>query len=368
MTKRLPIATDVPTTRAWRLKGGRSIYVHAGYQTQLDVALRELGAKWDSGQRALKIGAAKLEAVMPLLDEQAARAAAVDAVKAEARYVTIPFEAEDIRADAKRLGGVWDRDRRQWAMPSDESLAEVNRALEQRRAALAEERRRADALETAAADQAAAQHGEQIVRESGRTATGETDTLTEVSTGRMNKHPRPHQRARALGSVVRLADGRRGLITSVKIWFTGEEWASSTCWHASTHDQAHWDFRYTLAIVEATPEESAADREAEAEEADAAELAAVMTEAAEGCTGVTDFTPAGGPQILLRYGSTAQDGGRIILDGDRAIYRHPGYYDDYLRTERIITDPALVARVRDLIERGPRTRQHKQDTFVVEIA
>lgn len=40
----------------------------------------------------------------------------------------------------------------------------------------------------------------------------------------------------------------------------------------------------------------------------------------------------------------------------RRIWQHPGYYDDYIPTERHITDASLVEKVRQLVAKGSRTR------------
>lgn len=47
----------------------------------------------------------------------------VEEVKESGVLLTIPFAANNIRAAAKKAGAVWDRDRKQWFVPSDAARA-----------------------------------------------------------------------------------------------------------------------------------------------------------------------------------------------------------------------------------------------------
>ena len=118
-----PIHPDIPVERAWKV--GRRIYVRCGYKSQLNTQMREIGAKWDGDERALWVGSGKVDQVVPLVQAAAERGAAIDAVKAAGHWVTIPYDATDIRAAAKKAGGIWDGEQRRWAMPSAEALAEI---------------------------------------------------------------------------------------------------------------------------------------------------------------------------------------------------------------------------------------------------
>jgi hypothetical protein len=360
------ISDTIPTDTAW--KTGRRIYIRCGYQSQLNTDLRDVGAKWDPTERALWVGSGKLTTVVPLVEAHLARKTAIVAVKTAAsaanRWVSIPFDATHVRDRAKALGAKWDGTLKRWALPTDEALAEIQGMLATYAAAVEAQkaaRRAAEAQARAAAatqDKAATvatQHA--AVARAGRTLTGETGRFGEHSTARHNRASAEHA-ARPVGSIVRLAKGR-AIITGVKVWFTGEDLASSTCWHADTHDEAHWDWSYEVAYVEPTDAETAADEATAANRADEAELGAVFAEMQH-----ADRTDAGeqdgwsavtGPTIQRWGGSiTPFDDGRIILAGDRVVLQHPGYYDDYRRSERASTDPALTTRVRDLIQRGPR--------------
>jgi hypothetical protein len=366
-----PLTDTIPTDRAW--KEGRRIYIRCGYQSRTNTDLRNLGAHWDADARALWIGSGKAAQVIAILTAAAERVAAVEAVKATATaanlWVTIPFEASAIREQAKQLGARWDRIRKQWALPTAEAHATISgevAAYQQAETAArtqAEAARKQEAADRAKATAEAdarhtAERAQTALARSGRTLTGETTQLVEVTTRRMNRATADAS-ARPIGSIVRLPDGRRAIITGVRIWFTNDDMASSACWHAETHDEAHWDFRYDLAIVEPTAEETAHDDAEAAARADETEMASVfaaMEKAPRTEAGETEsWSTVTGPKISRRAGSFDQiDDGQIILDGDRAIRQHPGYYDDYRRSELATTDPALVGRVRAIIEAGDR--------------
>lgn len=378
------ISPDIPVDKAW--KTGRRIYVRTGYKTQLNDQIRELGGKWDAGEHALWVGSGKLEQVIPLVLAQAQRAAAVQAVKDAGRWVTIPFEADAIRAEAKRLGAKWDRDSKQWALPDDEAFAAVSallasRAEAEQARAEAEKAERAAAQKAVQAEQArrdaedASERVARIIAQSGRTATGQTGTVTTVSVQRMNKATAWAQ-AMAEGEIIKVRTGggvKRGVITGRRVWFAGDEMASSVCWHSETHDQAHWDFRYDVAIVEPVAEEIAADGAAAAEKRDAEEIAAAIkdvqgsmawTPEAEAGKADRDGVIAG--RIRVSAGSTSYHDGTLTLTADgRVIWYHPGYYDDYRISEGITTDLDAVTRVRALIAAGSRVRYHDISKYTV---
>src|SRR5690606_37823695 len=101
-----PIADDIPTTRAWQ--EGRRIYVRCGYKTQLHQALRSLCAHWDSDQRARWVGVTKKTRVVELVRAHEQRITALEEVKQAGRWISIPYEAGEVRTKIKTLGGVWD--------------------------------------------------------------------------------------------------------------------------------------------------------------------------------------------------------------------------------------------------------------------
>lgn len=367
-----PVMDGVATDRAWQV--GRRIYIRCGYNSRLNQDLIALGAKWDAEQRARWVGSSKKTQVVALLEAQAERIAAIEAVKVLGLWLAIPFDATAVREAAKAAGAIWDEPRKQWAFRDEATLDQVteqrDRWVTERderhrveeetvRAAAAE----ADRIDLERAAQAASTRLQRILDESGRTLTGETTTHTVVSTRRMNKHT-ASELAHEIGTVITLSDGRRGIVTGRKIWFTNQDMASSVCWHPQTHDEAHWDFQYDVSIVTNTPDEDAKDARAAAELADAAEIHGTV-EAARRITTphvVDRWTPipatdrAGSISIML--GTTgAVGGGQVILTRTgQVVWQHPGFYDDFVRTEGISDDPGLVGRVRAILAEGTRER------------
>lgn len=377
MAKQTPLTDTTPTTRAW--KEGRRIYIRCGYNSRLNGDLRAIGAKWDPDALspaathtdrpgALWVGSGKAEQVIALIEAADERAAAAEQVKADAtesgRWVTIPFEADQVRAQAKRIGARWDPARKQWAMPTDEALAAVDTAITKWRedvaAALAKAEARAVAREQRAAVLASETMEARVARllaASGRTATGEEAEVRHVSTRRFNRRT-AEASGHQVGAIIRLADGRHGMVVKVDVWFTDDTMASSTCWHPETHDEAHWDWRYKLMIVEPTADETAeaARRAAAAQElTDLDGLFTAMTKAPRTENGEQErWTQVSGPRISRFGGTTAYSDGHVVLDGDRLVYQHPGYYDDYRLSERASSDTELVAAFQRITEAGPR--------------
>lgn len=383
-----PIHPDVPTDRAW--KEGRRLYVRCGKYSRLNTELRELGARWEQEHRALWLGSGKLEKVVEAITRAEERRARIERVKAEGRWVVIPYEAADIREAAKAADAVWDETSKRWALPDDASFQQIRDAVtaweaevERQRAARAEARRRQaeqdKADQQAQAQQEAESRRERLLAASGRTATGETAKLCEVSTQYMNKRT-ARETARRLGSLVTFDDGRRGVVVDVDVWFTGEEIASSMCWHPETHDEAHWDFDYTVAIVEPTEAERERDAARERERADARQVHELMEDAAR-LTAARAVEDGAGWAVIEQAGcitgfagtpgTSSFKTGTLILGRDGTVtWRHPGYYDDYIRTEGTSSDPELVARVRAVLDGGNRTRAVADQlihTYVIEV-
>lgn len=365
-----PIREDIPTDKAWQT--GRRLYVRAGYKSKLNDALRAAGAKWDPEQKALWVGSTKREAVLAALGAADERRAAVEEVKAFNLWLAIPYDAEHVRGAAKKAGALYDGHTKSWAFPDEEShqrvtemrdrwITEVEEAERLRQVERDREDAEAEREEAEARQRRAAAAREQVIAQSGRVSTGEEMSFTEVSTLRMNK-PTALSRARKVGSVVKTETGQRLLITDVKVHFTNEGFASSTCWHPETHDQAHWDFRYTAMVVEPTMAEAADDAEASAAKADAGNIAAVVAEVRDTAerrepTSRTPGEARVGSIILTTGIATVIRAGELILTRDGTlIWTHPGYYDDYIPSEGTSIDPNLVARVRAILAGGARSR------------
>lgn len=307
------------------------------------------------------------DAVVTAVAEATERARRVQELKDRGHWLDIPFDAEHVREAAKDANAVYDGDRKQWAFPDADSLARVTELRdvwitdtdeEKRLAVVAAERRR-----QAEEERRALERRERIVAGSDRTPTGEVVEHREISTRHMNRHT-AEDRAREDGSLVYLDDGRRGVVVDRKIWFTGEDMASSVCWHQETHDEAHWDFQYTVLVVEDTEEEKAADAERAAQRADALAIHAVVDKAPQltGATAGDYWTDLPVDQrvgtIDVTTGTTGTvRAGQLVLTRDgRVVWQHPGYYDDYIRSEGVSTDPDLVVTVRALFAPGPRKR------------
>lgn len=375
-----PFADGVPTDLAWRQ--GRRIYVRAGYHSTLNQDLLQAGAKWDPDVKARWVGTTKAPLIAPLISAHQERVQAITDVKALGLWVATHYEDTRSQALARELGAVWDKTRRAWAARTEQDQARLEGSAKEFARARKEAAKRAQAEEEQARAQAEAEQrkleqvlkerraraqaeaADRVVADSGRTPTGETAQLRLVSTRRMNKST-AQQMAHPVGTLVRLDDGRRGIITTVKVWFTDDEMASSVCWHNHIHDQAHWDLEHTVAVVEPTTQEIANDTARTEEATDAAELHTLMESLHRSGTPREDYTVLDQDQVLgtitHRYGSvlTMHDGGTAHLFNDGTImYRHPGYYDDYRSTERTITDQALVERMRTALAKGPRTRTY----------
>ncbi|WP_157528173.1 hypothetical protein [Nocardia sp. NRRL S-836] len=293
MSTEKPLHDDVPLDHAWLI--GRRTYVRCPKGSQLDQELIALGARWDWDQRARWVGTpAKRDRVRELVTaDQERHRISVEArqqVLDAGRWVLVPrkHRAAVFFERAGELGAVWDQARYGFALPSEESRAalqheldawvEQQRVEQERTEAEQAEQRRLEAQEqTRAAAEAQAAATARVIADSGRILTGDTVQQHEVSTAYMNTVT-ANSAACRIGTVRTLRDGRRGLIVGRKIWFTSEHDACDLDWHRDAPDQAHWNFRYTLEIVEPTAQEVRADAEAAAVRADALEIAAVFAE------------------------------------------------------------------------------------------
>jgi hypothetical protein len=361
-----PVADDVPMEKAWRT-GGR-LYVRCGAQSQLNADLKPLGAQWNADTRAVWVPVRQSDAALVAIRAGQERIRRIEAVKALGLWLDLPPDAERVRDRAKELGAIYDKGHgSQWAFPSTEARREVQTMrdmwITERDELERLDRETREAAERREQEIRAARRREKLIANSGRTVTGETAELREIST-RFMRRADADAAARPLGSIVRLPDGRRGLVAAVDVWFTGSEYASSVCWHPETHDEAHWDFLYRLEIVAPTDAERATDERRVAEAADAAAIHELVDNAGaltgarcdDRWTTIPDADRAG--TIVVTVGVTGMiRGGHLILTrGGRVIWQHPGHYDEYVKSEGITTDPQLAERVRALLAAGPRER------------
>lgn len=382
MPDQKPLHEGVPLEHAW--VQGRRIYVRTPKESQLNHELIALGAKWDWNERARWVGTGKRDQVLPLVlaDEERARARQQAAAEllAAGRWVQLPRDVEGVvtamHSRAAKLGAVWDGPGFRYALPSDDHRAKLQEQLDawltERQAAkertaaeeAAEYARQAEE-ERLAAVEAARKFRERIVAGSRRTLTGETTTVYTISTRYMNRATAEGM-AWKLGTVRKLRDGRRGLVVGRDVWFTNEHDATDLDWHSDAPDEARWNFRYVLELVEPTEAEQRADAAAHAVRADAAALHALFRSRWRGHA-VERFTVVAAADRVgtIRAGAgtpgvpSEMDEGTVILTVDgRVLWQHPGHYDTWTATEEITTDPDRVAQVRALLDAGPRTREH----------
>lgn len=304
------------------------------------------------------------------MEEAAERADHIEGVKALGLWVTIPRGMSQVRESAKKLGCLFDGDRKQWAAPTAEARAQVERLVVEHRAAKRAERQQADREIAELQAQIAQERGTRPAQEvsaqvlaerAGRRATGEMATFHWVSTAYM-RGGQARSMLRKVGEVITLDDGRRGVVVEAKVWFTDDEMASSVCWHDEIDPGAHWDLWHRVAVVADTEAEAAERRERQEREREASELHSLMNLPAagpvqEGTHVVAERDRVG--RIECRYGTghTLHDGGVLTLTRDgRVVGTHPGWYDDYRSTWWECRDEALVERVRAAVEGGARER------------
>lgn len=261
------VSDDIPVDKAWKI--GRRIYVRCGYQSELNTQLREIGASWDRDERALWVGSTKLAQVLPLLRAQAERVAKVDAVKAAGRWVTIPYDATDIRTTAKRLGGVYDGGHKRWAMPTDDAHEQVQTLLKARGEAIeaakrVAEQEREEARRRAEQEQVsfAEARSRQIIEASGRHVVDEKPIyVTGHLQGHLNR-PQAEQNKPQPGEVRRWKDGRRVLVLDCDVEFASQDDIDDGLSYADPWDSPGWYWRYEAVEVAPVAAEVDADHEA----------------------------------------------------------------------------------------------------------
>jgi len=342
------ISPDIPAEKAW--KQGRRVYVRCGYKSRLNDQVRDLGGKWDRDEGALWVGSGKLAQVIPLVLAAAEVSADVQAVKDAGRWVKIPYDAAGIREQAKKLGAKWDGDRKEWAMPSDEALAEVQRLIADR-----DDARKAQPKAPARPD---VPSEAEVIAASGRTLTGQRGTASGRLEGRGKRAWAEAQKPQP-GEVRKAAGRGRVLVLSCTADFLSYDDIEDQ----SPGQEPGWYYSYAFADVEPDAGEIAADQARAAETADGAEIAAALSAARE----VMEWKPeadAGRDPVPAITGSievtsgAVRDGTLYLLADGRVMWRHPGYYDDYRACEGITSAPGTVAAIRALIAAGPRIRSH----------
>lgn len=130
-------------------KEGRRFYFATPYGHQLASIVKDAGGSWESASKRWWIKAAGNEDLLTSFDQMleqtrahAAQDAERKAAQAEAAakalialtWISIPYEATDVRAKAKAQGAKWDPKTKRWGL-LPESVASVNAALEEYRTA-----------------------------------------------------------------------------------------------------------------------------------------------------------------------------------------------------------------------------------------
>jgi len=364
MAKPKPIADDIPLDKAWKI--GRRVYVRCGYMSSLNTQLREIGATWDRDVRALWVGTGKVETVLPLVRAQVERVAAVNASN---RWVTIPYDATDIRAAAKATGAIWDANRKQWAMTTDEAYTAITTQVQQwtdARDAARAAQREAERLareELSAADAVAAVDAAKVremalITHSGRTATTDRVSIRGRLHGRMYRDKAELAKPQP-GTVRKLGDGRRVLVLTCTVEFFGQDDIDDGPGWPMPWENPGWYWTYEGVVVEPTTEESDEDAKRTAELADEKSIERLVHDirAAADLSDGTAKVPDG-QTIEITSGSVQPFwDGRITLTTDGLVWwEHPGYYDDWLSVIGQITDECIISRVRETIAAGSRIR------------
>lgn len=358
------VADDIPVDKAWKI--GRRIYVRCGYQSQLNDQLREIGATWDRDARALWVGSTKLTQVLPLLRQQAERIAKVSTIKAAGRWVTIPYDAANIRASAKQLGGVYDGDRKSWAMPTDDAHEQIQALLTARDEAVeaakrAAEQEREEARRRAEQEQitTAETRSHQIIKESGRHVVSEAPIYVTGHLGGYLKRSQAEQAKPQPGEVRRWKDGRRVLVLECDVEFADQDSIDDGLSYADSWDLPGWYWRYEAVEVAPTADEVDVDHEVALWFDDYRTIQRVMRDAEKAAdlhASESGEWPRGSRTITKEgRGSGVQHFGEVVVTDDgQCWWTHLGYYDDYRSVVGLIVDEAVIARIEAVLAGGSR--------------
>ncbi|HLK77701.1 MAG TPA: hypothetical protein VKU77_29145 [Streptosporangiaceae bacterium] len=247
----------IPTNQGW--KAGRRIYVRSAKGSRLSDALWGIGANWDRDEYCLWVGSGKKDQAIALIREDDQRKAAAAATRSLGLLVKIPFDAAKVREQAKKLGAVWMKDARAWAMPDASSLGKVQVLVGEWMDA---DKARKDKEKAARAASRAlrSRTPEEIIAASGRTVIpgSEAGTFAGELEGYM-------KRAEAEGyavtpGTVRIVKGLRYLVVKSSVAF----WNQDMCDDQMPHWQPGWKFFWSGIAVEPTSEERAQDEQAAA--------------------------------------------------------------------------------------------------------
>jgi len=371
------IADDIPLSRAWKI--GRRVYVRAAYKSKLNDGLYELGSTWDRDEEARWVGTGKLEQVIALIREADQRAAETEQVKGAGHWAKIPYDATEVREQAKRLGARWDKDRKEWALPTAEALAKVEALIagyeEKAQAAKAAKAERDKAARAKAAEKAAAEAArtdQDVIAASGRTVLSPERIRATTIMGYRGKRPGAEQAKEERGDVIRLRDGRRLLVLASKVEFWSEDDAEDL---GQPGTGPGWRNFIEGVIVGPDAQEAARDAERQAAKEDGEAITTALKAIRERLEYVPEQDARRvaedrvAARVSLSFGSlTMHNDGDLSLTVDGEVrWYHPGYYDDYRVTCGSSRDPEVVTLARGIFAGGSRERSHDGKAIKVEV-
>lgn len=322
MSKTTPIADTIPLEKAWQT--GRRVYVRCGYNTATNQRIRALGATWDREVKALWVGSTKKQQVVDILTEIGEAVAAVEAIKGLAFWVAIPYAMRTIRDRAKALGGKWDSERKEWAMPTHEARDEIVAAIAAEKRAVQERKEERAVQERKALPENAIKF---------RGALPEDMFLRRAAA---------EQYAPKVGDRIKV-DGRLIEVVTIEVVFGDTDfWGSVMCqpWR-----DAGWAWFGSGVPVEPTPEERAADEARAARAAAERELTDLLADSPRRSE-VAHLTPVSEPVVTITRSGVAWT---VTLGGELWVQSR-GSYDDYRCTEVCVTDPDIIQRIMGAVD------------------
>lgn len=320
MSKTTPIADTIPLEKAWQT--GRRVYVRCGYNTATNQRIRALGATWDREVKALWVGSTKKQQVVDILTEIGEAVAAVEAIKGLAFWVAIPYAMRTIRDRAKALGGKWDSERKEWAMPTHEARDEIVAAIAAEKRAVQERKEERAVQERKALPENAIKF---------RGALPEDMFLRRAAA---------EQYAPKVGDRIKV-DGRLIEVVTIEVVFGDTDfWGSVMCqpWR-----DAGWAWFGVGIPVEPTEEEIQAEKTRQTRDAAITEMESLLRTPKQ-FTEVDRLTPVTASTVITYLSNSWK-----LADNGELWVQNSGSYDDYRCVETKIDDAAVRSRIEELV-------------------
>lgn len=213
------MVADLPLETIWMQ--GRRVYLRCEFKSGAQYAMKGLGAHWDQERKAWWIGSGRKNEVVAIARRLIERRQEVDDVKGLGLLVRIPFAAVQVRELAKKLGGLWISESKLWAMPTQESLAQVVAGVDAAARAAASATLAAEVPERKAAVVSFGERAQKLAAGAGRVIVDESPVVLQWSAihGR-----RAEVEGRfAAGTIVRKNDGSRLMIVEMRAQFHRED-------------------------------------------------------------------------------------------------------------------------------------------------